>query len=380
MRILVVIYEYPPVGGGGGHAAHDICRGLVQLGHEVRILTAHFKGLPHQEEINGLHVNRVSSARRKAYEADLLAMMGFVISGSFGSLWEVQHWQPDIIHVHFAVPSGPVAWIISRLKGIPYVMTTHLGDVPGGVPEKTARWFSWFFPFTPPIWRDADRIVAVSEYTRQIALKHYPVDIEVIPNGVSTEFLHPGKIVTGDPPQIVFAGRFVSQKNPLQIIRVLAELQNLSWTCTMIGDGPLKPQIEHKIRSYGLEQRVLLPGWITQEEVIDQLRKSDILFMPSLSEGMPVVGVQALSLGLAFVVSPSGGFLDLVNPGKNGFLIDSDDEQGYCNAFQKLLSSPEQLQSFREASRKRAGEFDIKSVVSRYEQIFLEVINRNKKT
>ena len=380
MRILVIIYEYPPVGGGGGHAAHDICRGLVKLGHEVQTLTAHLKGLPRQEEIDGFKVIRVPSARRQAYKADLLAMGGFVVSGSLAGLRQAKGWQPDIIHVHFAVPSGPVAWVLSRLTGIPYVLTAHLGDVPGGVPDKTANWFPWFYPFTPQIWRDAERTVAVSEYTRQIALKHYPVDIQVIPNGVDTELLDPGNIVAGDPPQIVFAGRFVSQKNPLQIIRVLAKLQNLSWSCTMIGDGPLKSQVEDEIRSHGMEQRILLPGWVTPEEVIDQFRKSDILFMPSLSEGLPVAGVQALSLGLAFVVSPAGGFVDLVDPEQNGFLIDSDDEQGYCNAFQQLLSSPEQLQSFREASRKKASEFDIKRVVSRYEQLFLEVINGNKKT
>ena len=99
MRILVVIYEFPPVGGGGGQVARDICHGLVNSGHEVRVLTAHLNDLPRQEQIDGFHVTRIPSWRRQAYEADLLAMAGFVISGSIAGFREIRRWHPDLIHV-----------------------------------------------------------------------------------------------------------------------------------------------------------------------------------------------------------------------------------------------------------------------------------------
>jgi glycosyltransferase involved in cell wall biosynthesis len=277
------------------------------------------------------------------------------------------------MHVHFAVPAGASAWFLSRTCHVPYVLTAHLGDVPGGVPEKTEQWFRWVYPFTPTIWRSAEKVIAVSQYTRQLALEHYPVEIEVIPNGVDTKALDPGAITPGHPPHIVFAGRFVEQKNPLQIVRVLADLKDSPWTCTMLGDGPLRPEIESEIRQHGLENRLLLPGWIMPEEVIGYLAKSDILFMPSLSEGLSVVGVQALSMGLALVVSPAGGFVDIVEPGVNGFLINHDDKQGYCNALKTLLLSPEQLQSFRQASRAKSYDFDLEKVINAYEKILLDV-------
>jgi len=97
MRILVINYEFPPVGGGGGRAAQDICLGLVKLNHEVHILTAHYKGLARKETIDGMQVTRVPSARRLPYKAGILAMAGFVISGFFAGLRIIRAWRPDII-------------------------------------------------------------------------------------------------------------------------------------------------------------------------------------------------------------------------------------------------------------------------------------------
>ena len=74
MKILVLIHEFPPVGGGGGRAAQDICLGLVERGHEVTVLTAHLKGLPKEEIMDGIRILRLPSLRREAFRAGLLAM------------------------------------------------------------------------------------------------------------------------------------------------------------------------------------------------------------------------------------------------------------------------------------------------------------------
>jgi UDP-N-acetylglucosamine:LPS N-acetylglucosamine transferase len=148
------------VGGGGGKAAEDICHYLAGQGHELRVLATHFKGLPKVEQREDFQVWRVECGRRLAYKADLRSMGRYVLAGSYAALRMVQVWRPQVIHAHFAVPTGVVAWLMKRAENIPYVLTAHLGDVPGGVPEKTAKWFRWFYPFTPPIWRDAAQVVA----------------------------------------------------------------------------------------------------------------------------------------------------------------------------------------------------------------------------
>ena len=376
MRVLVLIHEFPPVGGGGGRVAQDICTRLARDGHEVRVVTARLAGLPEQETVEGVQVIRLSSGRRQAFKAGLLAMAGYVITSLAYCLRLAQSWRPDLIHVHFAVPAGAAAWALSRLTGIPYVLTAHLGDVPGGTPEKTGRWFQWIYPLTPPIWKSAARVVAVSDFTRQLAQKAYPVAVQVIPNGVDLQSLAPGEIQPHDPPLVVFAGRFMAQKNPLQVVRALNELPHLPWRCAMLGDGPLRAEVEAEIERSKLGDRFTLTGWIKPEEVLDWFRRADILLMPSLSEGLPVVGVQALAMGLAIVAGRVGGFVDLVEDGQNGRLCDPLDAACFAQALGEVLSDQNRLLAFRQRSRQLASRFDLDAVVQSYLQIFQAIRER----
>jgi L-malate glycosyltransferase len=377
MRILVLVHEFPPVGGGGGRVAEDICSKLVQRGHEVKVLTTHIKGLSYEEERNGFHIIRFRSFRMQPYRASFLSMAIYVLAGLWVGRRLTSRFKPDVIHAHFAVPAGALAWILSWMTGIPYVLTVHLGDVPGGVPEKTDEWFRWVYPFTPRIWRNAKEIVAVSEFTRRLASQKYKEKIQVVPNGVDLKTLMPNKIFLNEPPRIVFAGRFMEQKNPLQFVQTLRELREFKWQSVMIGDGPLMEEVKCAISELGLEDRFQLTGWIEPRDVLNWFDKSDILFMPSRSEGLPVVGVQALAKGLAIVASRVGGFVDLVDDDKNGYLIQETDIPKFSTSLSGLLSDSIRLLSFRNASLEKARSFEIEQIVREYESIFLRVIKRN---
>lgn len=375
MRILVLIHEFPPVGGGGGRAAYDICKQLVQRGHQVLVLTAHWKGLPLCERVDGIEVVRIRSLRKALYSASMSAMIAYLLLGFWRGLALIRRFRPHLLHVHFALPGGALAWALSTLTGLPYALTVHLGDVPGGVPEKTDRWFRWLLPFTPPIWKRASRVTAVSHYTRQLALRHYPVSIRVIFNGVEVERVRMARRAPVHPPQIVFAGRFVPQKDPLLIVRTLSTLRGLDWRCALLGDGELFAAVESEIHAQGLDDRFTLTGWVTPEEVLAQFGQSDILFMPSLSEGLPVVGVQALASGLAVVASQIGGFLDIVEEGQNGFLIPPGDQAGFAEALRKLLTDAALLRRFQQTSLQKAAQFDIQHIAEQYESTFEEILH-----
>jgi len=375
MRILTIIYEFPPIGGGGGRAAYDICKELAARGHDVTVLTAHMDGLPLEEFKDGIRLIRIPSLRTESFRASFFTMLAYVLAGLWAGLRLIRLDRPEIIHTHFAVPSGALAWALSVLSGLPYVLTAHLGDVPGGVPEKTGQWFRWLEPFTKPIWKRAKKVAAVSEFTRQLALQHYSVNVSVIPNGVDVKHFALSKIKLNQPPQIIFAGRFVYQKNPIAIVRTLSQIKDLDWQCTMLGDGPMLEDIKQEIEKTGMNERFSLPGWVTPEEVLEYFSNSDILFMPSYSEGLPVVGVQALAKGLAIVASRIGGFLDLVDEDRNGYLIDAHDSSAFSEILRKVVSTPVLLLQLREASLKKSQDFDIQKIADQYQSIFQEVSN-----
>jgi glycosyltransferase involved in cell wall biosynthesis len=373
MRILVLNHEYPPVGGGGGQAAQDIAKELTRRGHEITILTAHLKGLPRDEVVDNIRILRLPSLRKRPFQAGFLAMGVYILAAIRAGFQIIHYWHPDLLHVHFAVPAGAAAWILMRLTGIPYVLTAHLGDIPGGVPEKTGRWFRLVFPFTVPIWRGAARIITVSQYTNSLIRQHYAVDPIVIPNAINTEMVNPESLQVHRVPVIVFAGRFMPQKNLIELVEILAMVQEVPWKCIMLGDGPLLDEVKHAIAAHNLDQRFYLPGWVTTQEVLAYLAQSDLLFLPSLSEGLPVVGLQALAKGLAIVASRAGGNVELVQPGYNGFLADPGDRDAFSTALRSLLSNPEALLNARRASCDLARRFDLKTIVDEYETVFLEI-------
>ncbi len=375
MRILTVIYEFPPIGGGGGRAAYDICKEFATRGHDVMVLTAHMGGLPLEEFKEGIRLIRIPSLRTESFRASFFTMLAYVLTGLWAGLRLIRLYRPDIIHTHFAVPSGALAWALSVLSGLPYVLTAHLGDVPGGVPEKTGQWFRWLEPFTRPIWKRAKKVAAVSEFTRQLALQHYPVNVQVIPNGVDVKRLALSEVIVNQPPQIIFAGRFVHQKNPIAIVDILSQLKDLDWQCTMLGDGPMLEDVKQEIEKAGMNERFSLPGWVTPEEVLANFSNSDILFMPSFSEGLPVVGVQALAKGLAIVASRIGGFLDLVDENRNGYLIEVRDNRAFAEKLRMIISDPPLLLQLRETSLKKSQDFDIQKIADQYQTIFQEILN-----
>jgi glycosyltransferase involved in cell wall biosynthesis len=375
MKILVLNYEYPPVGGGGGRACADLCQALAAQGHALRVLTTHAPGLARQESVDGYRVQRALTGRRSRFRASLPAMGGYILGGLLPGLRLIRDWQPDILHAHFAVPTGVLALALHHLTGTPYVLTAHLGDVPGGVPSKTSAWFRFFERFTPPIWHRAAAVVAVSEYTRQLALTRYTLPIEVIPNGVALAQDPPSELVVGDPPRLIFAGRFQAQKNLLFLIEALAEVRDLPWVLALYGDGPQRAALQARIGELDLENRIQLPGWVSSDEVWEALGASDVLVMPSLNEGLPVVAVQALAQGLALVCNRAGGLAELVQDGVNGRACDVGDEACYKAGLRWCLEDRSRLLELKHASRALAARYDIQQVAAAYEALFRKALD-----
>ena len=371
MRILVLNYEFPPVGGGGGQVAADLCRYLALFGHDIRVQTSRLRGLPAKEIRDGYVIYRTWSGRRQAHTCTVPEMGGFLAANFIPTLRHALAWRPQVIHVHFAVPTGVLAWIIRRVIGIPYVLSAHLGDVPGGVPTQTDHLFRWLKPFTVPIWRNAASITAPSGHVAGLAWHAYGLKVTTVPNGVEMDSLNPLRPTVHTPTRLVFAGRFSPQKNPVFLLEVLEKLRDLDWRLDLVGDGPLRGELEALSRRWDLSGRVYFHGWVAPEAAISIMRQSDILVLPSLSEGLPLAGVQALGLGLAIMGSDHGGIKDLVQEGVNGFTCSVTDAEAFARGLRTVLTDPHLLLAMKRASRNLAPRFEAGRVARQMEELLI---------
>lgn len=368
MKILVLCYEYPPVGGGGGRVAAQVARELAAKGHVVRVLTSGMRHLPKREVLDGVEVIRIESFRRSEDTCSVPEMGLYLATSWLPALGLAREFAPDVIHAHFAVPTGVLAWWLGRMTRRPYVLTAHLGDVPGGVPEQTSRLFALVDPVARLIWNSASRVTAVSGHVASLAMKAYGIDTRVIPNGLQP--LGKTEVRLQSPPRLLFVGRLSVQKNPVLAIQALAQLPDLDWSLEVIGEGPLGEAMRQEARQLKVDDRIRFHGWLAGADVARRMDESDILLMTSLHEGLPMVAVEALQHGLAIVGSDIGGMKDVVDQ-TNGFLcpLTAND---FAARLREVLTTPGLLKGFRQGSLAKAASFDLNKSVAAYEQVLLE--------
>jgi glycosyltransferase involved in cell wall biosynthesis len=239
------------------------------------------------------------------------------------------------------------------LTGIPYSFTVH---GPGefdrpeylGLPEKV---------------KHAAFVCVVSSFTgsqicRWIPPKEWP-KIKLVRCGLDADFLihRPSCIVSKS--QLVTIGRLSEQKGQLVLLDALAILarEGLQFKMTIAGDGPLRPEIERRIRELGLEDHVELVGWLTNAQVRARLRGARAVILPSFAEGLPVVLMEALALGRPVVTTYVAGIPELVTDKTCGWLVPAGSVGHLARAIKQCLNAPDALiETMGAAGRKRVLE------------------------
>lgn len=369
MKILTLCYEYPPIGGGGGRVAKAIAEALAARGHEVRVQTAALGVRSIRETINGVDVSRTASFRRAPDTCRVHEMGLYWMTSLLPTLGHIRTWKPDVIHAHFAMPTGLLAWQVHRLTGRPYVITAHLGDVPGGVPEQTDRLFRIVGPLARMVWREAAACTAVSSFVQELGERAYGREIRRILNGIELGDRPDAPSELNQRRHLVFLGRFNAQKCPAFLIHALRLLSSTNWKLTMIGDGPLMREVRALAADSSFKKRVNFTGWLDAAGVQAILREADVLCMPSTSEGMPVAAIEAIKHGLAIVASDIPGVRDVVDDGVNGYRVSLGDADAFASRLESLLRSDETLRGMKQASWAKACEFDLHRIVEAYEEV-----------
>ena len=356
MKILFLISEFPPVGGGAGNASANIARLLVASGHDVLVLTVRHASLPHEETWQGVRIIRVPALRRRMDRSGLLEQVSFILVGSFWVGRVLKTFPAQVVLAFFGVPAGPIAWLTNKLHGIPYMVSMRGGDVPGFRPYDFGTYHRLVAPFLRLVWRQAGSLVANSKGLRELALKFDPsAHIELIPNGVDLDSFVP---VERDwsTPRLLSVGRLVYQKGLDLAARALANLKDLDWEWVVAGDGSFRLEFEKLCRELGIADRVRLAGWRSREELVQDYMQANLFLFPSRHEGMPNAVLEAMASGLPVVASRIAGNEELVLPDRTGLLFPSESVADLQAELQDLLPDAARRKAMGDAGRTRVQE------------------------
>jgi glycosyltransferase involved in cell wall biosynthesis len=358
MRLLVLNYEYPPLGGGAGNATYYLCKEWEKMGNSVDIVTTWFSG--HEavhNESEAITIYRVKSRRKKAEQSNPLEMFSYMMRGYVCARNLCKQSSFDLIIGFFSIPSGYIAHRLFRLFGIPYIILLRGGDVPGFLPGQL-----WFFhwmtmPLTKKIWRSAKRVIANSRGLKSLAEqtgKRIGTPIEFVPNGVDADFYCPGAPRLRTAPTFLFVGRFSPQKNLISMLEQFeASVARKGARLMLVGGGPQQSSIDKTIsRSAVLSAAVVCMPWCSKEKLRDHYRQAYCFVNPSLYEGLPNTLLEAMACGLPIIATDIGGNNELVEDGANGFLFKVSDPRGLGKCMQEMMAVPSP-ETFGNRSRER---------------------------
>ncbi len=367
MRILMLSYEYPPLGGGGSRVVAGLSSELVRLGHSVDLVTMGFRGLPAREEIGGVRVHRVPCLRRDLHtctvpEAASYAATALVTAGRLAARCPY-----DLIHAHFIFPDGLVARAASAIAGRPYVVTAHGSDVPGYNPERLHRLHALLAPAWRTLVRGAAEIVCPSRSLESLLVQEAPdARVSVIPNGFD-----PRKLGTGArkrPRRILVVTRMLKRKGVRFVLEALHGERG-EYELNVAGDGPELPALRGL--AAGLDVKVRFTGWLdnASPELRDLYETSSLFVFPSEAENFPVVLLEAMAAGLAIVTTDVTGCAEVV--GDAALLVPPRDAGSIKAALHLLFEDDARRRELGRAARARLeANYTWRAVAQRYIDVY----------
>ncbi len=280
-------------------------------------------------------------------------MHGFYFLEAVFLASELRRLDIEILHNHIAENSATVAMLASLIAGVPFSMTVH---GPG-------------IFFHPAAWALREKIAraaftaCISEFCKSQCMLHAErIDwprLKVVHCGVGRQFEGVVASTPSAEPRLLFVGRLCDEKGLPLLIEAVARHVEGGGACrlSIIGDGPLKEPIESFIVERRLAGSIEMLGWRSSEEIVDALKATRALVLPSFAEGLPVVIMEAMALGRPVVGTAIAGIPELVRPGVNGWLVPAGSIDALSTAIAEVVATaPDVLRAMGEAGARAVRE------------------------
>lgn len=373
MKILMIIpYFYPEI-GGAEFAAYEVSRWLAREGHEVKVVTKHLGEFGDHEIIDGVEVYRARGKRIKGLQSltAIPRMVRLALKLAPSS---------DLVHAHIPYPSAFIAYLIKKLRGKPYLVTSQgseLLDYPEEKPLKLIK------PLTSIALRNADHVHAISGALKESIINNFGIEgerITVIPNGVDSGSFHPGrgrKNPERKEKVIVSVSRLTLKNGIDYLIKALPKvLEEVDCRLVVIGEGEQRGYLEGLVEELGLEERVELRGWVEYEKVAEIVASADLFARPSLTEGLGTAFLEAMACGTPVIGTKVQGILDIVEDGYNGILVSPGEVEKLSRSMVKVLKDESLRENLVQNGLSFVEKYRWENIGSQYFKLYQEILSQ----
>lgn len=368
-------YEYPPLGGGGSQVVYGLSRQLVRMGHSVDLLTMGYKGLPANKQAKNFSLKRVPCVRSSRVICHSHEMLSYLCMALPIALKIANKKNFDIIHAHFIFPDGILAYLVSRLTGLPYLITAHGSDVPGFNPDRFITLHKILRPFWKTVVRSCRQVVCLSRF-HELLLKNVMSEAKtvIIPNGFPAGRFN---LDRQKGNKILVVTRMFKRKGVQHLLTAVDKMDLDNYEIHILGDGPYLNNLREQSRS--ITPLIRFHGYVknNSKQFTDMLETSKIFVFPSESENFPVVLLEAMDAGMAIITTKATGCEEVV--GDAALLTRPGDVEGIRRALLKYIHNPALCEQKVEMARRRLYEnFSWEVVARKYINVYEDIINHRQ--
>lgn len=369
MKIAFIITRFDDIGGAQIHV-RDLSTALWKAGHDVAVLAGSNGVLADELKARGVpryFLRHLARQVNPLYDVRCIPELR-------KTLREIQ---PDIISTH-STKAGFIGRIAGKSLGIPTLFTAHGWGFTDGRPPLQVFAFKAIERVTA-VW--AARIITVCESDRIAAIRARIASndrLVTIHNAMPDidEKLRARPV--NSPPRLVMVARLSHWKDHPTVLNALSGLNDLEWELELVGEGPLRGQLEEQVRNLGLTSRVNFIGF--RRDVPERMAEAQVFLLISKWEGFPRSILEAMRAGLPVVATDVGGVKESVVDGTTGFVIPSGDADRLRECLRKLITNSGLRVRMGEAGRARYEEmFTFDRLVEKTMKVYESVVGNRIK-
>jgi len=375
LKILMLNYEFPPIGGGAGQAHLCLLKefaGNSEL--QIDVLTsAPEPGYVVDEFAGNINIYKVGVHKKNLHHWRKIEVLEWLYKANKFYKRLLKQNDYDFVHAFFGFPTG---WLCYRTANkLPYIISLRGSDVPG----KHARLaidYKILGPLFKLIWKKAFALVACSEGLKERSLRFLPsATIDVIPNGVNLERFSPAQNKDRrDTFKLLTVGRLSVTKRVEMLIDAVEILHRagMKISFTIVGGGAGKELLRQIISAKKLDAIIKVAGRADAEKMPEVYRQSDLFISASMQEGMSNAMLEAMASGLPIVTTRCEGVDELIKD--NGVIVENATAAEIAMSIKSVIENPGVYQKMSKAARAQAERFSWQSVAQAYMQIYRQAV------